>query len=1321
MPKIFLIKNRLHQQQQRLLESQNLLQDKNEDDRLVPPLSPKRDRERQLERSTSPQQYQPRPTPHQPFNQQPEDFLSSSSSSSVSPANSTNIASTSDSLKALHLNNHQRQQDIEDTHKAFGLTRSRSQSPINVLDLHHKKTSSSSTSSKILTKCRAADDYEGEDDEEQPLSLVSSLTYLGRKRFQQYHRNLRTAAAATATATASPVSTTTATTTTTTTSPPTPETTIDDKDNVATTTDTCNSSKEENNEVGPITSLAEGKDRLSPEVTTTTSNSITTTNNAAAAHHSRTPSPPASHSNVVISSCKLSSPPAPTTPSHQQDCTTTEFVPKVFNPKAEDLSQAPAPAAPAEEQNDSPKSASPKHRYISSYNKSLIGNVVLTQAQRKEYPLEIVQKIQSEVLKNNSIPTRQPSAIDDNSDSDSDSDDGSKLIVDEKPLVPEEQPLSLRVRSTPPPEDQRPSPPPCPEPAVRCSVIQRTPSAFEENQRRRSHEVLLPLSNLENLGPEQQEPIDYHVPRRKSTLDNDDEEQQLNAKRLERERKLREARRRSALLAARTILAQARVNPRFIRSLPGILAAAAGHGRTTSGSNGSSQGQGFQGGFGGSNGSGSQQPSSGGGSPTGFGGSGGLSGGAGGGMGGGRDGRAPSNFLLQNAAAYLMSAAGNGGTGGSGGQQYPLGGGDNIGGGSPPSLSGTSLDQTPSSASSMLFANGHAYGIILKDEPDIEYDEAKIDIGAFAQNIIQATMGNSGNFNASAYEDAIMSDLASAAQGPNGTVDPLQFTATLMLSSQTDHLLEQLSDAVDLSSFLQRNCVDDENSTSPRQDFELVSTPSLTPDSVSITPVDCHNSNNSHLDSFHENLMQQLTNNMGRTQQTAGNYAPYERQQPQQQQQQHHNMQQQQPPPSYQHATRDMMQMQQQQTYGHNQNANSQPPLNNLLNQNNILMQQQHYQQQQHGNNYHQLPHHQQQQQQQHPLSLNQQPNQQQQHHHHQQQQQQHFHHGQHGGHPSQHGGGHGHHAHQQQHHHHLQHHSDNSNLSLPSPNSSSATNSATTTANGHMMIPSQGHHPMSSAASNTSSGSASALLDTSLLDTKPIIQSLGLPPEVQLEFVNGGHGIKNPLAIENTHGHHHHHRIRSIDCLEDMKKPALITDASSMNGGNSNASSNSENSQESNNFVCRICLKSFSLKRLLNRHMKCHSEIKRYLCTFCGKGFNDTFDLKRHTRTHTGVRPYKCNLCEKSFTQRCSLESHCLKVHSVQHQYAYKERRTKMYVCEECGHTTCEPEVHYIHLKENHPYSPALLKFYDKRHFKFNNSQFANNLLGQLPMPVHN
>ncbi|XP_076064269.1 uncharacterized protein LOC143038652 isoform X2 [Oratosquilla oratoria] len=195
--------------------------------------------------------------------------------------------------------------------------------------------------------------------------------------------------------------------------------------------------------------------------------------------------------------------------------------------------------------------------------------------------------------------------------------------------------------------------------------------------------------------------------------------------------------------------------------------------------------------------------------------------------------------------------------------------------------------------------------------------------------------------------------------------------------------------------------------------------------------------------------------------------------------------------------------------------------------------------------------------------------------------------------------------------------------------------------------------------------------------------QRLGLPEDTPLEFVNGGHGIKNPLVNQETG-----------NLREDEKLPPPVLE------------------DDPSKFICRICSKVFGLQRLLNRHMKCHSDIKRYLCTFCGKGFNDTFDLKRHTRTHTGVRPYKCNLCEKSFTQRCSLESHCLKVHGVQHSYAYKERRSKVYVCEECGHTTGEPELHYIHLKENHPYSPALLKFYDKRHFKFNNSNFTNMLL---------
>ncbi|CAA9998150.1 unnamed protein product [Nesidiocoris tenuis] len=102
----------------------------------------------------------------------------------------------------------------------------------------------------------------------------------------------------------------------------------------------------------------------------------------------------------------------------------------------------------------------------------------------------------------------------------------------------------------------------------------------------------------------------------------------------------------------------------------------------------------------------------------------------------------------------------------------------------------------------------------------------------------------------------------------------------------------------------------------------------------------------------------------------------------------------------------------------------------------------------------------------------------------------------------------------------------------------------------------------------------------------------LGLPGDAALEFVNGGHGIKNPLA--NTEA-------ASIPRPPEADKEEKT-----------NISSNGR-------FTCHLCSKTFSLQRLLNRHMKCHSDVKRYLCTFCGKGFNDTFDLKRHTRTHTG------------------------------------------------------------------------------------------------------
>lgn len=120
----------------------------------------------------------------------------------------------------------------------------------------------------------------------------------------------------------------------------------------------------------------------------------------------------------------------------------------------------------------------------------------------------------------------------------------------------------------------------------------------------------------------------------------------------------------------------------------------------------------------------------------------------------------------------------------------------------------------------------------------------------------------------------------------------------------------------------------------------------------------------------------------------------------------------------------------------------------------------------------------------------------------------------------------------------------------------------------------------------------------------------MGIPSDLPIEFVNGGHGIKNPLA---NHDRPAGNRGGNNGSIAGPDSPAL----SCVEEEDSKASSSDD---APNKFSCRICSKSFTLQRLLNRHMKCHSDIKRYLCTFCGKGFNDTFDLKRHTRTHTGM-----------------------------------------------------------------------------------------------------
>jgi ovo-like protein len=41
-------------------------------------------------------------------------------------------------------------------------------------------------------------------------------------------------------------------------------------------------------------------------------------------------------------------------------------------------------------------------------------------------------------------------------------------------------------------------------------------------------------------------------------------------------------------------------------------------------------------------------------------------------------------------------------------------------------------------------------------------------------------------------------------------------------------------------------------------------------------------------------------------------------------------------------------------------------------------------------------------------------------------------------------------------------------------------------------------------------------------------------------------------------------------------------------------------------------------------------------------------------------------------------------KIHGVKHKFNYKQRREKIYVCEDCGHSTHDVREHYKHSREH-------------------------------------
>lgn len=94
--------------------------------------------------------------------------------------------------------------------------------------------------------------------------------------------------------------------------------------------------------------------------------------------------------------------------------------------------------------------------------------------------------------------------------------------------------------------------------------------------------------------------------------------------------------------------------------------------------------------------------------------------------------------------------------------------------------------------------------------------------------------------------------------------------------------------------------------------------------------------------------------------------------------------------------------------------------------------------------------------------------------------------------------------------------------------------------------------------------------------------------------------------------------------------------------------------------FECLLCVKRFTLRNSLRKHLYIHSGVKPFQCDICYRTFNRRSNLTKHTRTHTGEKLYKCEVCGRKFSETGTLKRH----HSTHHHLNIE----KPFACDTCG-----------------------------------------------------
>lgn len=88
--------------------------------------------------------------------------------------------------------------------------------------------------------------------------------------------------------------------------------------------------------------------------------------------------------------------------------------------------------------------------------------------------------------------------------------------------------------------------------------------------------------------------------------------------------------------------------------------------------------------------------------------------------------------------------------------------------------------------------------------------------------------------------------------------------------------------------------------------------------------------------------------------------------------------------------------------------------------------------------------------------------------------------------------------------------------------------------------------------------------------------------------------------------------------------------------------------------YSCTQCnFKTPMLSRMINTHMKIHSDERNFKCDQCEKAFKNTKQLKNHRRIHSEVVAIQqCDQCDTLFYSQKHLRNHIRSIHDKQVEY---------------------------------------------------------------------